>query len=98
MNGTVRYCQADMPRARMSPLKVVVPVPEYRVFPVTVRLLVVSVPVAVMLAADTLPENRPLPWTPRAKLEDGEVVPTPTLPAVVAKYADPDDVRAVVEA
>lgn len=28
----------------------------------------------------------------------GVVVPTPTLPAVVAKYADPDDVRAVVEA
>ena len=93
MYEVFRYFQAEMPAARMSPLNVVVETPAPGA---TVETM--SVPVAVILAALMLPENRPLPWTPRAKLEDGEVVPTPTLPAVVAKYADPDDVRAVVEA
>ena len=38
----------------------------------------VSVPVAVRLARETFPENRPLPWTER--VEAGEVVPMPTFP------------------
>ena len=37
-----------------------------------------SVPVAVMLAAERLPEKRPLPWTERSC--EGEVVPMPTEP------------------
>jgi hypothetical protein len=60
------------------------------------RPLTLRVPVAVMFPAERLPETRAFPWTERAW--DGEVVPIPTFPPVVAKYADPDDVRAVVEA
>ena len=37
-----------------------------------------------------------MPWT--ESFCDGDVVPIPTLPPVVAKYAEPDDVRAVVDA
>ena len=42
------------------------------------------VPVAVRLAAEMLPEKRPLPWTERSC--EGEVVPMPTFPPVVARY------------
>ena len=48
---------------RMPPVNVARPVTE-------------SVPVAVMLAAERLPEKRPLPWTESAC--EGEVVPMPT--------------------
>ena len=93
MYEVFRYFQAEMPAARMSPLNVVVETPAPGATVDTV-----SVPVAVRLATEMLPENRPLPWTPRAKLDDGEVLPTPTFPPRVAKYADPVEVRAVVEA
>ena len=49
--GAVRYCHAAMPRARISPAKVVVPVPEYVVVPDTVRLPKVA------LAAYTLVDD-----------------------------------------
>ena len=55
-----------------------------------------TVPVAVKLARETLPEKRPLPWTERS--EAGVVVPMPTLPSVVAKYAEPVEPICVVEA
>lgn len=46
---------------------------------VAVKLAVVKVPVAVMLATETIsPEKIPLPWT--EKRLDGVAVPTPTLP------------------
>jgi hypothetical protein len=51
----------------MPPAKVDEAVPE------TVR-----VPVAVRLAKETLPENRPLPWTERS--EENVLVPMPNLP------------------
>ena len=48
--------------------------------PVSVeRPVTESVPVAVIFAAERLPEKRPLPWTERSC--EGEVVPMPTLPA-----------------
>ena len=56
----------------------------------------VSVPVAVMLAAERLLEKSALPWTERSC--EGEVVPSPTEPPLVAKYAEPEAVSAVVEA
>jgi len=55
-----------------------------------------SVPVAVRLAAERLPEKRPLPCTESAC--EGVVEPIPTLPPLVAKYAEPEEVMAVVEA
>src|SRR3989344_7920155 len=55
-----------------------------------------SVPVAVMLAAERLLEKSALPWTERSC--EGEVVPSPTEPPLVAKYAEPEAVSAVVEA
>ena len=81
MNGTFRYDHADMPRARMSPLYVVVPVFEKSDVPATVMLFRVAVPVANTLAVETLPEKRPLPWTDN--ICDGEVVPRPSLPSAV---------------
>ena len=52
--------------------------------------------VAVMLAAERLLEKSALPWTERSC--EGEVVPSPTEPPLVAKYAEPEAVSAVVEA
>ena len=52
--------------------------------------------IILRLASETLPENRPLPWIDR--VEAGEVVPMPTEPPSVAKYEEPDEVNAVVEA
>ena len=83
---------ASVPLPMVEEAEAVIP-PLNALSPPTVR-----VPVAVRLAIDTLPENRPLPWTERAKSDDGEVVPIPTLPPNVPKYAEPVDVRAVVEA
>ncbi len=55
-----------------------------------------TVPVAVRFADEKLPDMRALPWT--ESFWDGVVVPIPTFPPVVAKYAEPDEVIAVVEA
>jgi len=51
-----------------------------------------TVPVAVRLARERLPEMRPLPWTERIWV--GELVPMPIDP----KYPAPDAVKDVVEA
>ncbi len=51
---------------------------------------------AVRFADEKLPDMRALPWT--ESFWDGVVVPIPTFPPVVAKYAEPDEVIAVVEA
>jgi len=45
MNGAFKYDHAEMPRARISPLNVVVPVPEYVVLPLTVKFPTVNVPI-----------------------------------------------------
>ena len=55
-----------------------------------------TVPEAVRVAAERLPEKRPLPWTERR--DEGEEVPSPTFPPVVAKYAEPVEPIWVVEA
>src|SRR3989338_9618713 len=55
-----------------------------------------SVPVAVRFATERLPLTSPLPCTERSC--EGEVVPSPTEPPLVAKYAEPEAVSAVVEA
>lgn len=55
-----------------------------------------TVPEAMILAAIMLPEKRPLPSTESAC--EGDVVPMPTLPPLVAKYAEPEEVTTVVEA
>ena len=43
-------------------------------------LFTLKVPVAMRFATETLPEKRPLPWTPSEKFDDGEVVPSPRIP------------------
>ena len=78
INGTLRYCHADMPRARISPEKVVVALLVKLVAPVTVRPEVVTVPVAVRLARERSPEMIPLPWTERVR--EGVEEPRPSLP------------------
>ena len=50
--------------------------------------------VAMMPATERLPEMRASPWTERSF--PGVVVPMPTLPPLVAKYALPLEVIAVV--
>ena len=73
MYEVFRYFQADIPAAKMSPLNVVVETPAPGAIVETV-----SVPVAVRLAAETLPLKSPLPWTERSC--EGEVEPRPRLP------------------
>ena len=53
---------------------------------VVVRFTLVSVPVAVRLATDRLPEKRPLPCTASLKAADGDVV---AMPSVLLKYDVP---------
>ena len=52
------------------------------------------VPVAVRFATERFPEKSPLPWTERAC--EGEVVPMPTLPALLLKMFEPEIVHGVL--
>jgi hypothetical protein len=61
-----------------------------RFAPLPANELAVIVPVAVSLAADMLPENNALPCTPRAKRDEGVVVPKPRTPRMTF-VADVDD-------
>ena len=56
----------------------------------------VSDEVAVIAAAEMFPENNPFPWT--ESICEGDVVPMPTLPPLVAKYAEPVLLITVVDA
>ena len=55
-----------------------------------------NVPVAVILAAERFPETSAFPWTDN--FAAGVVVPIPTLPPVVARYAELVVVSCVVDA
>ena len=88
MNGTFRYCQAEMPRARISPLNVEVPLEELLISPLVLIPFTVSVPVAMRFAAEMSPETISLPCIER--FVEGEVVPMPTLPPTLMLPANMD--------